>query len=143
LRGIRSGQDVRAPPWSAKIPNSPLISGPDSAYMVVCMSRLGYPGKLGVESAARQSVFPLRVAVCAWCQPKELGAGLGALSHGICPRHLRDLELELQSSHPGRAGESIGPRARRSRQRRRSIEETGQLRFLFPAPFAVALPFSA
>ena len=42
----------------------------------------------------------MRVAVCAWCKPKhrgvELGAGLGAISHGICPRHLKQLRLELQ-----------------------------------------------
>jgi hypothetical protein len=47
-----------------------------------------------------QSELPLRVAVCAWCKPKnrsiDLGAGLGAISHGICPRHLKKLRLELQ-----------------------------------------------
>ncbi len=49
----------------------------------------------------QQNDLPLRVAVCAWCKPKhrgvELGAGLGAISHGICPRHLKQLRLELQS----------------------------------------------
>jgi hypothetical protein len=45
---------------------------------------------------ARQIEFPLAVAVCAWCRPRELGAGLRALSHGICPRHLRKMKLELQ-----------------------------------------------
>jgi hypothetical protein len=45
---------------------------------------------------ARQIEFPLAVAVCAWCRPRELGAGLGALSHGICLRHLRKMKLELQ-----------------------------------------------
>lgn len=51
-------------------------------------------------NAPQQSELPMRVAVCAWCKPKhrgvELGAGLGAISHGICPRHLKQLRLELQ-----------------------------------------------
>ena len=45
---------------------------------------------------ARQIEMPLAVAVCAWCRPRELGAGPGALSHGICPRHLRKMKLKLQ-----------------------------------------------
>ncbi len=45
---------------------------------------------------ARQIEMPLAVAVCAWCRPRELGAGLGTLSHGICPRHLRKMKLKLQ-----------------------------------------------
>lgn len=45
---------------------------------------------------AQQIEFPLAVAVCAWCRPHEPGASLGALSHGICPRHLRKLRLDLQ-----------------------------------------------
>jgi hypothetical protein len=45
---------------------------------------------------ARQIEFPLAVAVCAWCRPRELGGGLGGLSHGICPRHLRKMKLEVQ-----------------------------------------------
>jgi hypothetical protein len=51
--------------------------------------------------APQQSEFPLRVAVCAWCKSKdrgvELGPSLGAISHGICPRHLKKLRLELQT----------------------------------------------
>ena len=47
-----------------------------------------------------QSELPLQVAVCAWCKPKNrsvaLGPGLGSISHGICPRHLKQLRLELQ-----------------------------------------------
>lgn len=45
---------------------------------------------------AHQIEFPLAVAVCAWCKPKERGTGVGALSHGICLRHLRKLKLEAQ-----------------------------------------------
>lgn len=107
------------------------------------MSRLDYPGKPGAESAAHQSVLPLRVAVCAWCKPRELGAGLGALSHGICPRHLREMKVKLQNSRPGREAEPVGPQARRSRKRSNSIEEIAQLRFPFPAPLSAASPFSA
>jgi hypothetical protein len=45
---------------------------------------------------AYQVEFPLSVAVCAWCAPKERGHGLGSISHGICMRHLRNLKLEMQ-----------------------------------------------
>jgi len=45
---------------------------------------------------AGQSEFPLHVAVCAWCRPVEEGEGLGALSHGICPRHFRSLEWQMR-----------------------------------------------
>ena len=51
-------------------------------------------------SASLQNEFPLRIPICAWCKPKnrgvELGTGLGVISHGICPRHLKKLRLELQ-----------------------------------------------
>jgi len=53
------------------------------------------------EMMAQQIEFPLAVAVCAWCRPGELGAGLGALSHGICPRHLRKMKLNLQRTTAG------------------------------------------
>jgi hypothetical protein len=43
---------------------------------------------------ATQTEFPLQVAVCAWCKPKERNAVLGALTHGICLRHLKKLKLE-------------------------------------------------
>ncbi len=46
---------------------------------------------------ARQIEFPLSVAICAWCRPHELGTGIGAVSHGICPSHLRKLKLQMQS----------------------------------------------
>jgi len=52
-----------------------------------------------------QIEFQLRVAVCAWCKPKnrgvDLGTGLGSISHGICPRHLRKIQLELQMRKDG------------------------------------------
>jgi hypothetical protein len=67
-----------------------------------------------------QSELPLRVAVCAWCNPKkrgvELGAGLGAISHGICPRHLKMLRLELQKKKD--AGHLAHALAAHSRRRR-------------------------
>jgi hypothetical protein len=56
----------------------------------------------------RQSEFSMNVAVCAWCEPDERGSGLGAISHGICPRHLRKLAHELKGILPKR-------RARRRR----------------------------
>ena len=48
---------------------------------------------------ARQLEMPIPVAVCAWCKPKELGTGVGTVSHGICLRHLRNIRLEMQG-HP-------------------------------------------
>ena len=44
--------------------------------------------------AASQIEFPLAVSVCAWCKPKERGAVMGSLSHGICLRHLKKLKLD-------------------------------------------------
>jgi hypothetical protein len=66
----------------------------------------------GGGTLARQIEFPLAVAVCAWCEPFERGAGLGAVSHGICPRHLRKIEHQVK-------GVVLG---RRPRSRRRSHE---------------------
>lgn len=61
-----------------------------------------------------QSELPLQVAVCAWCKPKNrsvaLGPDLGSISHGICPRHLKQLRRELEllehSTHPAPAAHS-------------------------------------
>ena len=58
---------------------------------------------------ASQTELGLSVAVCAWCKPGERGAGLGAVSHGICLRHLRKLKLEVQGLLPD------GSKRRRSR----------------------------
>lgn len=58
--------------------------------------------------APQQSEFPLRVAICAWCKPKnrgvELGATLGSISRGICPRHVEKLRRELGQSSAGATG---------------------------------------
>lgn len=58
-----------------------------------------------------QSEFSLLVPVCAWCKTKnrgvDLGPGLGSISHGICPRHLKKIKLDLQmkkdDGHPAPA----------------------------------------
>ena len=44
----------------------------------------------------RQTEFPWTVAVCAWCAPEDRGSRLGAISHGICPRHLRKIKREIR-----------------------------------------------
>jgi len=49
-----------------------------------------------------QREFSLSVSICAWCKPNELGAGLGAVSHGICLRHLKNLKLQAQGLLPKR-----------------------------------------
>jgi hypothetical protein len=53
-----------------------------------------------------QTEFTLRVSICAWCKPGERGSGLGAVSHGICLRHLRNLKLETQGLLPKRSRRS-------------------------------------
>ena len=44
----------------------------------------------------------LQFAICAWCKPHERGSGVGSLSHGICPRHLRRFKLESKGLLPKR-----------------------------------------
>jgi|GEM_PF-2876737 len=61
---------------------------------------------------ADQIELTLPVAICAWCKPKERGSFLGAVSHGICPRHLRNLKFEME-------GVAIQPHRRRVRAKLR------------------------
>ena len=56
------------------------------------------------------------VAVCAWCKPRERGDGVGQLSHGICPWHLRKIKFQLQ-------GVELRKRQRRSVAQRHSDDE--------------------
>ena len=51
---------------------------------------------------AGQLDFSIRVAVCAWCKPRGPVSTGAVLSHGICPRHLRKLEQEMQGVTPKR-----------------------------------------
>lgn len=60
---------------------------------------------------AQQIEFDLAVPICAWCKPREVGDALVVLSHGICPRHLRQIKRELHR----RAGAAPRRRARRTR----------------------------
>ncbi len=53
--------------------------------------------KQGAERVPRQIELPLKVPVCAWCRPKELGDRPGAVSQGICPRHFRKLVYGLRA----------------------------------------------
>jgi hypothetical protein len=57
----------------------------------------------------RQIDLPMLTTVCAWCEPDARGNGLGALSHGICPRHLRKLARDLRRR--------VAPRERKARTR--------------------------
>ncbi|HLP76625.1 MAG TPA: hypothetical protein VK327_06850 [Candidatus Paceibacterota bacterium] len=66
---------------------------------------------------AAQLDFPLSVAVCAWCEPHPPAGGIGALSHGICPRHLKLVKLEYQGLLPKR------------RRRSRSRDDSAQMQF--------------
>jgi hypothetical protein len=107
------------------------------------MNRLAHPANPKGALSANQPEFPLWVPVCAWCKPRDLGATVGALSHGICPRHFREMKLKLQDSRGGREGVPVRLQAGHSRRRSKSLQEIAQLRFPFPAPFGGAVPFSA
>ncbi len=61
---------------------------------------------------ATQTEFPLAVAVCAWCKPRRQEPAAQVLSHGICPRHLKKLKLEVQNSGVARSAPVPGPAAR-------------------------------
>ena len=54
----------------------------------------------------------LRVAVCAWCKPVARHGEVGLLSHGICPRHLRKVKLEVQGILPQRRRRAAARSAR-------------------------------
>ncbi len=45
-----------------------------------------------------QIEFSLSVPVCAWCRPRRTEEGPGAISHGICPRHFRQVLLEAPAA---------------------------------------------
>ena len=64
-----------------------------------------------IETADRQIEFSMAVPVCAWCEPRKPGVTRVALTHGICPRHLREVKLELLQM-------TAGTRARPVRRRR-------------------------
>lgn len=65
----------------------------------------------GSGMKASQIEFPLRVAVCAWCEPQLPGGGVVVVSHGICRRHLRKMKL------------ATAPRSPKNSARRRLVEE--------------------
>jgi hypothetical protein len=58
-----------------------------------------------IEPVASQTEFLMAVPVCAWCEPRQPGATQVAVTHGICPRHFRQLKLETQKIYcPPTAG---------------------------------------
>ena len=58
-----------------------------------------------------QIEFPLSVPVCAWCKPGlKRGLESRALTHGICPRHLRVMRLKMQNA-PAPARRHVNPSA--------------------------------
>jgi hypothetical protein len=47
----------------------------------------------------KQIEFPLSVPVCAWCQPRPGNIpDARPLSHGICPRHLKAMRLQISGA---------------------------------------------
>jgi hypothetical protein len=79
----------------------------------------------GQGLTACQTEFDLAVVVCAWCKPGSRGPGLTALSHGICPRHLKKMISKMDHQ----------PRKRRKRLS--SPENISCLPFEFaPSPVA-------
>jgi hypothetical protein len=67
--------------------------------------------------SASQTEFSLAVAICAWCKPNERGSGLGAISHGICLRHLRKLKLQTLGLLPERTSHSSTAEKRKGSNR--------------------------
>lgn len=65
-----------------------------------------------------QIEFGLSVAVCAWCKRPVSSAGLEVVSHGICPRHFRQL-----------CGQAVprAPSSRRSNRGRLAGRDLGML----------------
>jgi hypothetical protein len=57
---------------------------------------------------AGQLNLSFQVAICAWCEPQRPGGAIGLLSHGICPRHFRNLLLGSQGRSPRRRGATAG-----------------------------------
>ncbi len=51
------------------------------------------------ESAGHQTEFIMAVPVCAWCEPRKPGSTQAPVTHGICPRHLKQLKLETRKIH--------------------------------------------
>jgi hypothetical protein len=120
-----------------------LLCGIDCAYMPLSMKCLEFPGDRGAVNVVRQTEFPLRVSVCAWCKPRDRGASIGAMSHGICPRHFREMRIELQISRSGGDAALGVHRSHKSRERGRSAVDARQLRFPFPAPASDSPPHSS
>lgn len=95
--------------------------------MKCCPPGMAVLGKLvgrvrqATDLVARQIEFPLRVAVCAWCRPGAAREDGEPLSHGICPRHLREIEFQL------RGVPLVPPRRRRKPQE----PPVGELLFAF------------
>jgi len=62
---------------------------------------------------ACQTEFALAVPVCAWCKPRDSGAAPALLSHGICPRHLRKIKLDLHHASGAAPRRSFSRRGHR------------------------------
>ena len=76
-----------------------------------------------------QTELPIRVAVCAWCEPEVRGTILGEVSHGICPRHLKKLTQSLPTMSAGKGVEITSSGARRSRRLKKPGEDVAQMSF--------------
>ena len=56
----------------------------------------------------RQTEFPLRVPLCAWCRPATRGEEM--IPHGICPRHFRKMKQQLARHSKELAADTPGRR---------------------------------
>jgi hypothetical protein len=69
---------------------------------VVILAVVNLTGGAGQERDAehepKQIELPFRVTVCAWCRPGESAEGPVPISHGICPRHFRQMLLNAHAS---------------------------------------------
>ncbi len=68
----------------------------------------------------KQIEFPLLVPVCAWCKPSlKRNPDARDISHGICPRHLKAMRLQIQGA----------PTPRLTHRRVRRADNTALLSF--------------
>lgn len=64
------------------------------------------------DCTPRQIEFELPVAVCAWCQPHGRNPAGQIVSHGICPRHSREMKQELERQRSGRRQRAVAASVR-------------------------------
>jgi hypothetical protein len=88
----------------------------NAGFRISSLTKIGSPDSNSAGfnmSGNKQIEMPLPVAVCAWCKPDERGSGVGAVSHGICMRHLRKFRIQLHEKNAKKGPHPAKPHAKR------------------------------